>query len=270
MIFLKTEDEIELMRAANQLVSRTLTEVGKLVNPGVTTKDLDKVAGEFIRDHGAIPTFYGFPNPYGAPFPANICTSINDVVVHGIPDETPLEEGDIVSIDCGALLNGFNGDSCYTFRVGNVSTEINALLKTTKEALYKGIEMAVNGRRIGDVSHAIESHCTEHGYGVVREFVGHGIGRDMHEEPHVPNYGKAGNGKLIRNDNSCTQRKARDTLLVRGNRKDRESVLRQQITSYGKTGSYRTRWCYCRVSLERNVSCRAGEDRCADYLHNLW
>jgi len=176
MIFLKTEDEIELMRAANQLVSRTLTEVGKLVNPGVTTKDLDKVAGEFIRDHGAIPTFYGFPNPYGAPFPANICTSINDVVVHGIPDETPLEEGDIVSIDCGALLNGFNGDSCYTFRVGNVSTEINALLKTTKEALYKGIEMAVNGRRIGDVSHAIESHCTEHGYGVVREFVGHGIG----------------------------------------------------------------------------------------------
>ena len=199
MIFLKTEDEIELMRAANQLVSRTLTEVGKLVKPGVTTKELDKVAGEFIRDNGAIPTFYGFPNPYGAPFPANICTSVNDVVVHGIPDDTPLNEGDIVSIDCGALLNGFNGDSCYTFRVGNVSTEINALLKTTKEALYKGIEMAANGRRIGDVSHAIESHCTEYGYGVVREFVGHGIGRDMHEEPQVPNYGKAGNGKLIRN-----------------------------------------------------------------------
>ena len=198
MIFLKTEDEIELMRAANQLVSRTLTEVGKLVNPGVTTKDLDKVAGEFIRDHGAIPTFYGFPNPYGAPFPANICTSINDVVVHGIPDETPLEEGDIVSIDCGALLNGFNGDSCYTFRVGNVSTEINALLKTTKEALYKGIEMAVNGRRIGDVSHAIESHCTEHGYGVVREFVGHGIGRDMHEDPYVYNFGFAGCGLPMR------------------------------------------------------------------------
>ena len=199
MIFLKTEEEIELMRAANRLVSRTLTEVGKLVRPGVTTKELDKVAGEFIRDNGGIPTFLGFPNPYGGPFPANICTSVNDAVVHGVPSDEPLEDGDIVSIDCGALLDGFNGDSCYTFRVGNVSGEVNELLKVTKEALYKGIGMAINGHRIGDVSHAVETHCTGHGYGVVREFVGHGIGRDMHEEPQVPNYGKAGNGKLIRN-----------------------------------------------------------------------
>lgn len=199
MIFLKTEDEIELMRRANLLVAGTLTEVGKLVRPGITTKQLDKVAEEYIRDNGGTPTFLGFPNPKGDPFPASICTSVNYEVVHGIPNDNPLRDGDIVSVDCGAVLDGFNGDSCYTFRVGEVSDEVNRLLKTTKESLYKGIEAAYAGKRIGDVSHAVESHCTERGYGVVREFVGHGIGREMHEDPQVPNYGKAGSGKMIRN-----------------------------------------------------------------------
>ena len=199
MIFLKTEEEIDLMRAANQLVSQTLTEVGRMVKPGITTKMLDKVAEEYIRDHGGIPTFLGYPNPYGGPFPASICTSVNDVVVHGVPNDEPLKDGDIVSVDCGALLDGFNGDSCYTFRVGEVSEETNRLLLTTKESLYKGIAAAFAGKRIGDIANAIESHCTAQGYGVVREFVGHGIGRDMHEEPQVPNYGKAGTGKQLKN-----------------------------------------------------------------------
>lgn len=198
MIFLKTEDEIELLRQANLLVGRTLAELAKIIKPGVTTLELDKVAEEFIRDHGAIPTFKGFPNPYGGPFPASICASINDVVVHGIPNEVPLKDGDIVSIDCGTKLNGFCGDSCYTFLVGEVSEEVKQLCKTTKEALYLGIEQAVVGRRLGDISYAVENHCTSHSYGVVREFVGHGVGRDMHEDPQVPNYGKRGSGPLLK------------------------------------------------------------------------
>lgn len=199
MIFLKTEEEIELMRRANLLVGATLAEIGKIIKPGVTTKDLDKVANEYIRDNGAVPTFLGFPNPYGGPFPASICTSVNDVVVHGIPNDTPLKEGDIVSVDCGTLLDGFNGDSCYTFCVGEVSEEVKQLLKVTKESLYKGIEAAMPGRRIGDIGYAVQSHCESHGYGVVREFVGHGIGKEMHEEPAVPNYGRRGNGIQIKN-----------------------------------------------------------------------
>ncbi|MCQ2268633.1 MAG: type I methionyl aminopeptidase [Bacteroidaceae bacterium] len=198
MIFLKTEDEIELLRQANLLVGRTLAELAKIIKPGVTTLELDKVAEEFIRDHGAIPTFKGFPNPYGGPFPASICASVNDVVVHGIPNEVPLKDGDIVSIDCGTKLNGFCGDSCYTFLVGEVSEEVKQLCKTTKEALYLGIEQAVVGRRLGDISYAVENHCTSHSYGVVREFVGHGVGRDMHEDPQVPNYGKRGSGPLLK------------------------------------------------------------------------
>ncbi len=198
MIFLKTEDELEFMRVANQLVAKTLAEVGKLIKPGVTTLELDAVAEEYIRDNGAIPTFKGFPNPCGGnPFPASICTSVNDVVVHGVPDGTPLVDGDIVSIDCGAMLNGFNGDSCYTFRVGEVSAEVDQLLKATKNALYKGIENAGRGMHIGDIGYAVQNHCESHGYGVVREFVGHGIGRAMHEEPPVPNFGKRGSGPVI-------------------------------------------------------------------------
>ena len=149
-IFLKTEDEIELMRQANQLVGKTLGELAKHIKPGVTTLQLDKLADEFIRDHGAVPTFKGFPNPYGGPFPASICPSVNDVVVHGVPNEqTVLKDGDIISVDCGTLLNGFNGDSAYTFCVGEVSEEVKRLLKTTKEALYLGIEAAQAGRHLG-------------------------------------------------------------------------------------------------------------------------
>ena len=198
-IFLKTEDEIELMRRANQLVGKTLGELAKHIKPGVTTLHLDHIAEEFIRDHGAVPTFKNFPNPYGGPFPASICTSVNDVVVHGVPDEkTVLKDGDIISIDCGTLLDGYNGDSCYTFCVGEVSQEVRQLLKTTKESLYRGIEQAVAGRHIGDIGDAVQSYCESNGYGVVRELTGHGIGRKMHEDPQVPNYGRKGNGVLLK------------------------------------------------------------------------
>ena len=198
-IYLKTEDEIELMRQANQLVGKTLGESAKHIKPGVTTLQLDKIADEFIRDHGATPTFKGFPNPYGGPFPASICTSVNDVVVHGVPNkETVLKDGDIISVDCGTLLNGFNGDSCYTFCVGEVSEEVKALLKTTKESLYLGIDNAQAGKHLGDISSAVQDHCEAHGYGIVRELTGHGIGREMHEDPQVPNYGRRGNGVMLK------------------------------------------------------------------------
>ena len=199
MIFLKTEDEIELMRAANQLVAATLAEVGRNIKPGVTTAQLNKIADEYIRDAGAVPTFKDFPNPFGGPFPASICTSVNDQVVHGVPNDKPLCEGDIVSVDCGAQLNGYNGDSCYTFCVGEVSEETRKFLHTVKESLYEGIKAARAGNRIGDIGWAVQSYCEASGLGVVREFVGHGIGREMHEEPQVPNYGRRGNGPLIKN-----------------------------------------------------------------------
>ena len=198
-IYLKTEDEIELMRQANQLVGKTLGELAKHIKPGVTTLQLDKIADEFIRDHGAVPTFKGFPNPYGGPFPASICTSVNDVVVHGVPNErTVLKEGDIISIDCGTLLNEFNGDSCYTFCVGEVSSDVKQLLNTTKESLYLGIEQAMAGKHLGDISSAVQDHCEAQGYGIVRELTGHGIGREMHEDPQVPNYGRRGNGVMLK------------------------------------------------------------------------
>jgi len=198
MIYLKTDEEVELLREANLLIGRTLAELAKIIKPGVTTKQLDQVAEEFIRDNGAEPTFKGFPNPYGGPFPASICTSVNEQVVHGIPNDVPLQDGDIVSIDCGTRLNGFCGDSCYTFPVGEISPEVKNLLKTTKEALYKGIEQAVVGHRLGDISYAVQQHCEAQGYGVVREFVGHGVGHEMHEDPQVPNYGRRGNGILLK------------------------------------------------------------------------
>ena len=198
-IFLKTEDEIELMRHANQLVAKTLAEVGRHIKPGVTTLQLDKIAEEFIRDHGAVPTFKGFPNPYGGPFPGSICTSVNDVVVHGIPDATTvLKDGDVISVDCGTLLEGFNGDSCYTFCVGEVSDDVRQLLKTTKESLYLAIEQAQAGKHIGDISSAVQTHCEQQGYGIVRELTGHGIGKEMHEDPPIPNYGRRGNGTMLK------------------------------------------------------------------------
>ena len=190
MIFLKTDDEIELLRKSNLLVGQTLAEIAKAVKPGVTTGELDKIAEEFIRDNGAVPTFKGFPNPYGSPFPASICTSVNEQVVHGIPGNVVLKDGDILSVDCGTYMNGFCGDSAYTFCVGEVAEEIRQLLRVTKEALYLGIENAVPGN--------IQQHCEAHSYGVVREFVGQGIGKEMHEDPQVPNYGKRGYGTVLK------------------------------------------------------------------------
>lgn len=194
MIFLKSDEEIELLRISNQIIAKALAEVAKIVAPGVTTAQLDKIADEFIRDNGAIPGFLG----YGG-FPKSICTSVNEQVVHGIPsDKVILKDGDIVSVDVGAYINGFHGDSAYTFPVGNVAQETLALMKATKESLYKGIENAVEGRRLGDVGNAVQVYCEERGYSVVREMVGHGIGRDLHESPEVPNYGRRGNGPVLK------------------------------------------------------------------------
>ena len=194
MIYLKTDEEIELMRESNLLVGMTLGEMAKWIAPGITTLKLDKIAEEFIRDHGAQPGFLG----YGG-FPNTLCISVNEVIVHGIPNSYALREGDIVSIDCGVVKNGFNGDSAYTFCVGEVVPEIRQLLKTTKESLYLGIEHAVEGKRIGDIGHAVQTYCEAHGYSVVRELCGHGIGKKLHEEPNVPNYGRPGTGPLLKN-----------------------------------------------------------------------
>lgn len=214
-IFLKTEEEIKLMRVANQLVGKTLAELFKHIKPGVTTLQLDKIAEEFIRDNGAVPTFKGFPNPYGPPFPGSICTSVNNCVVHGVPsDKVILKDGDIISIDCGTLLNGFNGDSAYTFCVGEVSPETKQLLKVTKESLYKGIEVAVAGNKVGDIGYTIQNYCESYGYGIVRELTGHGIGKEMHEDPPIPNYGKRGNGSGLKNG-MCI---AIEPMITMGNR----------------------------------------------------
>jgi methionyl aminopeptidase len=195
MVYLKTDEEIELMREANQLVGKTLGELAKHIKPGISTLQLDTIAETFIRDHDAVPAFLG----YGG-FPNSICASVNEHVVHGIPsDKVILKEGDIISVDCGTVLNGFVGDSAYTFCVGEVSEEIKRLLRTTKESLYKGIEQAVAGKRVGDVSHAVQSYCEARNYSVVRQLVGHGCGRKMHEDPEVPNFGRQGCGPLLKN-----------------------------------------------------------------------
>lgn len=197
-VFLKTEDEIELMRRANRLVGSTLAEVGRHIKPGVTTSQLDAVAESFIRDNGGTPSFKGFPNPYGGPFTGSICTSVNAVVVHGVPDCTVLHEGDIISVDCGVLLDGYNGDSCYTFAVGDISDDVRRLMTVTKASLYAGIAAVAAGGHIGDIGHAVQEVCEGAGYGVVREFTGHGIGREMHEDPAVPNYGRRGCGMSLK------------------------------------------------------------------------
>lgn len=192
-IYYKTEEEIDLLRESSLLVGRTLAEVAKVIKPGVTTLDLDKVAEECIRDHGGVP---GFLNYNG--FPNSLCTSVNSQVVHGIPTDKPLEDGDIVSVDCGVLKNGFYGDSAYTFTIGEVSDEIKKLLRVTKESLNLAIEQAVAGNRIGDIGYAIQHHAESNGFGVVRELVGHGLGQSLHEAPEVPNYGRRGNGLKLR------------------------------------------------------------------------
>lgn len=193
MIYYKTKEEIEIQRESCLLVGKTLSEVAKLVKPGVTTKYLDKVAEEYIRDNGAIPGFKGL---YGCP--STLLTSVNDAVVHGLPTERPLENGDIVSIDCGVLKNEFYGDSAYTFEVGEVSQEIKKLLEVTKESLTFAIQNAIEGKRLGDIGYAIQSYVEKKGYSVVREMVGHGLGRSLHEKPEVPNYGRRGRGTVLK------------------------------------------------------------------------
>ncbi|PKP35756.1 MAG: type I methionyl aminopeptidase [Bacteroidetes bacterium HGW-Bacteroidetes-17] len=189
MIQYKNNEEIELIRESSLLVGKTLAEVARHIIPGIETRKLDKIAEEFIRDHGALPGFKG----YGG-FPGTLCISVNENVVHGIPGKAKLKDGDIVSIDCGTILNGFYGDSAYTFEVGEVKDEIKLLLKRTKESLYKGIEAAIVGKRIGDIGFEIQNYTEQFGYSVVRDLVGHGLGRNLHEKPEVPNYGKRGVG----------------------------------------------------------------------------
>lgn len=194
MIYLKTSDELERMRAACALTSDTLGEVAKHIAEGVTTNELDAVAREYILAHGGRPACLG----YGG-FPGTLCIEVNETVVHGFPSNYALRNGDIVGIDLVVELNGYNGDMCYTFPVGEVAEETMALLQTTMESLYKGIDAAREGRRIGDISNAVQTYCEKRGYTVVREMCGHGIGRKMHEDPEIPNYGRRGTGPIIRN-----------------------------------------------------------------------
>jgi len=189
MIPIKTNEEIEIQRQSSLLVGKTLAEVARVIKPGITTRALDKVAETFIRDHGAVPGFKG----YGG-FPATLCVSVNDEIVHGIPGDRVIKDGDIVSIDCGTLMNGFYGDSAYTFPVGEVAEEILELLDRTKSSLYFAIEQATAGKRVGDIGNAVQQYCEGFGYSVVRELVGHGVGRNLHEKPEVPNYGRRGSG----------------------------------------------------------------------------
>lgn len=193
MIYYKTEEEIELLRISSLLVGSTLAEVARHIRPGVTTLQLDGIAESFIRDHGAVPGFKG----YGG-FPGTLCVSVNEVVVHGIPGDQVLKDGDLVSVDCGVVLNGFYGDSAYSFAVGEVSEEIRLLMERTKESLYLGIKAAQAGKRIGDIGYEIQSYVEGFGYSVVRDLVGHGLGKHLHESPEVPNYGRKGVGTMLK------------------------------------------------------------------------
>jgi len=188
-VYYKTAEEIELIRKSSLLVSKTLAEVAKIVEPGVKTIELDKLAETFIRDNGGIPAFLNYNG-----FPYSLCISPNDQVVHGFPGDYELKEGDVISVDCGVILNRFFGDSAYTFAVGQIDQETENLLQITKESLDKAIEKSVSGLRIGDISYAVQEHAEKHGYGVVKELVGHGVGFKLHEKPEVPNYGKRGSG----------------------------------------------------------------------------
>ena len=189
MIYYKTEEEIELIKESSLLVAKTHAEVAKLIQPGVSTLALDKIAEEFIRDNGGVPAFKGYSG-----FPNTLCVSPNEQVVHGIPTNDPIESGTILSLDCGVKKNGFFGDSAFTYEVGEVAKDVKELLKITRESLYKGIEVAVSGNRIGDIGYAIQNHAEKNGFTVVRELVGHGVGVNLHESPEVPNYGKRGRG----------------------------------------------------------------------------
>jgi len=193
MIYYKTAEEIELLRHSNMLVARTHGEIAKVIGPGVSTRRLDEIAEEYIKDNGGIPGFLGYQG-----YPNTLCISVNSTVVHGIPSDYLMKEGDIVSVDCGVLMNNYYGDSAYTYKIGVVKPEIERLLEITKEALYKGIEKAIEGNRLGDISYAVQHHCESNGYSVVREMVGHGVGRKLHEKPEVPNYGKRGSGIVLK------------------------------------------------------------------------
>ena len=193
MIYYKNEEEIDLVRESSLLVAKTHAEIASFIKPGVTSLSLDKIAEEFIRDSGGVPAFNGYNG-----FPCTLCVSPNEQIVHGIPNNNPLEDNSILSVDCGVVMNGFYGDSAFTYEVGDVDLDVKKLLKITKESLYKGIDQAIVGNRIGDISHAIQSHSEEHGYGVVRELVGHGLGKSLHESPEVPNYGKRGSGLKLK------------------------------------------------------------------------
>ena len=192
MIIYKTPEEIEIMRQAAQIVSRTLGKIAEKIGPGVTPLELDALAEDYIRSQNAIPGFLGLYD-----FPNTLCISVNDAVVHGIPDNKPFEDGDIVSVDCGAIFEGYYGDHAYTFEIGDVDPETKRLLEVTKECLNLGIAETKAGNRIGDIGFAIQQHAEKNGYGVVRDLVGHGLGKTMHEEPQVPNYGRRGRGKKI-------------------------------------------------------------------------
>jgi methionyl aminopeptidase len=192
MLYLKTDEEVGLLRESNLLVSRTLAELASLIKPGITTLYLDRIAEEFIRDNGATPAFKG----YGG-FPNALCTSVNDEVVHGIPSEYVLKEGDIISVDCGVILDGWYGDSAYTFPVGKITKEVRRLLEFTRASLEEGVKEAVAGNRVGDISYAVQTYAESGGYSVVRELVGHGLGKKLHEQPEVANWGKQGTGPLM-------------------------------------------------------------------------
>jgi len=194
-VTIKSEEEIDLLRQSSLLVGKTLAEVAKILKPGVSTAKLDSLAEEYILDHGAKPGFKG----YGG-FPSTLCISINEEVVHGIPGDRIVKDGDIISIDCGTYMNGFYGDSAYTFAVGNVQKETLQLLEVTKQSLYKAIEQSIVGKRVGDIGYAVQNHVENYGYGVVRDLVGHGLGRNLHEKPEIPNFGRRGSGpKLLEN-----------------------------------------------------------------------
>jgi len=215
MLYTKTNEEVELLRESNLLVSKTLGELASLIKPGISTLELDRIAEIFIRDNGAQPAFKGYNG-----FPKTLCTSVNDEVVHGIPSDYVLKEGDIISIDCGVLMNGFYGDSAYTFAVGEISEEVRRLIEFTRASLEEGVKETITGNRVGDISFAVQSKAESGGYSVVRELVGHGLGTRLHESPEVPNYGKRGTGpKLVKGMVICIEPMInmgiKDTLQMR-------------------------------------------------------
>ena len=247
-VTIKSKKEIELMREAGKMLEEVHNKLADFVKPGISTLEIDQFGEKAIRDLGCVPNFLNYNG-----YPASICVSVNDEVVHGIPGDIVLKEGDIVSVDCGTYMNGFCGDSAYTFCVGEVDEEVRNLLKVTKEALYIGIQNAVQGKRIGDIGYAIQQYCESHSYGVVREFVGHGIGKEMHEDPQVPNYGKRGYGTLLKKG-LCI---AIEPMITLGNR---------QVIMERDGWTVRTRDRKCAAHFEHTIAVGAGE---ADILSSF-